>query len=101
MELGTPTKWSTLSPKRCLDGLLNTCKVPHHQVIIIYPKIILKTITGGITDIVLSLDDKYIYFTNWFHGDVRQYDITDRENPKLTGNTNKTPKINQNITQTL
>lgn len=38
-----------------------------------------------ITDILLSLDDKYLYFVNWLHGDVRQYDITDRRNPKLTG----------------
>nr|XP_050863710.1 methanethiol oxidase isoform X2 [Vespula vulgaris] len=41
--------------------------------------------SGMITDILLSLDDKYLYFSNWLHGDVRQYDITDRRNPKLTG----------------
>ena len=23
------------------------------------------------------MDDKYIYFSNWLHGDIRQYDITD------------------------
>lgn len=40
---------------------------------------------GMVTDILLSLDDKYLYFVNWLHGDVRQYDITDRRNPKLTG----------------
>ncbi|XP_046415365.1 methanethiol oxidase [Neodiprion fabricii] len=40
---------------------------------------------GMITDIVLSLDDKYLYLTNWLHGDVRQYDVTDTRNPKLTG----------------
>lgn len=38
-----------------------------------------------ITDIIVSLDDKFLYFSNWLHGDVRQYDITDRSNPKLTG----------------
>ena len=38
-----------------------------------------------ITDILISLDDKYLYFSNWLHGDVRQYDITDRKNPKLCG----------------
>ena len=38
-----------------------------------------------ITDILISLDDKYLYFSNWLHGDIRQYDITDRKNPKLTG----------------
>lgn len=40
---------------------------------------------GLITDIIISLDDKYIYFSNWLHGDIRQYDITDRKNPKLVG----------------
>ena len=38
-----------------------------------------------ITDILLSMDDKYIYFSNWLHGDVRQYDISNPTNPKLTG----------------
>jgi len=33
----------------------------------------------------LSLDDRYLYVSNWFHGDVRQYDITDRRHPRLVG----------------
>lgn len=37
------------------------------------------------SDILLSLDDKYLYFSCWLHGDVRQYDVSDPENPKLTG----------------
>ncbi|CAK9817684.1 Methanethiol oxidase [Anthophora quadrimaculata] len=41
--------------------------------------------SGMITDILISLDDKYLYLSNWFHGDVRQYDISDTDNPKLTG----------------
>jgi len=45
----------------------------------------LPSMPGLITDILISLDDKYIYFSNWLHGDVRQYDITDRRNPRLTG----------------
>lgn len=40
---------------------------------------------GLITDILISLDDRYLYFSNWLHGDVRQYDISDRRNPKLVG----------------
>ena len=40
---------------------------------------------GLITDILLSLDDRFLYFSNWLHGDIRQYDITDRENLKLVG----------------
>ncbi len=38
-----------------------------------------------ITDILISMDDKYVYFSNWLHGDVRQYDISDPAAPKLTG----------------
>jgi selenium-binding protein 1 len=38
-----------------------------------------------ITDILLSLDDRYLYFSNWLHGDIRQYDISDRARPQLTG----------------
>jgi len=40
---------------------------------------------GCITDILLSLDDRFLYFSNWLHGDIRQYDITDTRNPKLVG----------------
>ncbi|PIO71326.1 hypothetical protein TELCIR_06773 [Teladorsagia circumcincta] len=36
-----------------------------------------------ITDIIISMDDHYLYISNWVHGDVRQYDITDPENPRL------------------
>jgi selenium-binding protein 1 len=42
-------------------------------------------VPGLITDIVLSLDDKFLYFSDWLHGDIRQYDISDPENPRLTG----------------
>ncbi|XP_029436590.1 methanethiol oxidase isoform X1 [Rhinatrema bivittatum] len=38
-----------------------------------------------ITDILISLDDKFLYFSNWLHGDVRQYDISDTKHPKLVG----------------
>ena len=42
-------------------------------------------VPGLITDIVLSLDDRFLYFSNWLHGDIRQYDVSDPANPKLTG----------------
>ena len=38
-----------------------------------------------ITDLVVSMDDRYLYFSNWLHGDLRQYDISDPANPRLTG----------------
>ena len=31
---------------------------------------------GLITDIVLSIDDRFLYLSNWLHGDLRQYDIS-------------------------
>lgn len=43
---------------------------------------------GLITDILISLDDKFLYFSNWIHGDIRQYDITDPRHPKLVGQVN-------------
>jgi len=45
----------------------------------------LPNMPGLITDILLSMDDKYLYFSNWLHGDIRQYDISDPHNPKLVG----------------
>jgi len=38
-----------------------------------------------ITDLVLSMDDRFLYFSDWLHGDLRQYDVSDPANPKLTG----------------
>ncbi|XP_057689861.1 methanethiol oxidase isoform X2 [Corythoichthys intestinalis] len=40
---------------------------------------------GLITDILISLDDRFLYFSNWLHGDIRQYDISDTKNPRLVG----------------
>ena len=34
-------------------------------------------VPGLITDLVLSMDDRYLYFSNWLHGDLRQYDVSD------------------------
>ena len=42
-------------------------------------------VPGLITDLVLSMDDRFLYFSNWLHGDIRQYDVRDPANPKLTG----------------
>ncbi|XP_061699655.1 methanethiol oxidase isoform X3 [Syngnathoides biaculeatus] len=40
---------------------------------------------GLITDILISLDDRFLYFSNWLHGDIRQYDVSDTRNPRLVG----------------
>ena len=31
------------------------------------------------------MDDRFLYFSNWLHGDLRQYDVSDPSNPHLTG----------------
>ncbi|WP_318569183.1 selenium-binding protein SBP56-related protein [Salinigranum marinum] len=36
-----------------------------------------------ITDLLVSLDDQYLFFANWLHGDVRMYDVSDSANPRL------------------
>jgi selenium-binding protein 1 len=40
-------------------------------------------VPGLITDLVVSLDDRWLYFSNWLHGDIRQYDISDPARPRL------------------
>ncbi|RPJ82400.1 MAG: selenium-binding protein, partial [Acidobacteria bacterium] len=37
-----------------------------------------------VTDIDLSLDDKFLYVACWGTGELHQYDVTDPLNPKLT-----------------
>ena len=38
-------------------------------------------VPGLITDLVLSLDDKDLFFSNWLHGDLRHYDVSDPPQP--------------------
>ncbi|HWB10141.1 MAG TPA: selenium-binding family protein [Pirellulales bacterium] len=42
-------------------------------------------VPGLITDLVLSLDDRFLYFSNWLHGDIRQYDMRNPGKPRLVG----------------
>lgn len=44
-----------------------------------------KAVPPLITDINLSLDDRFLYVACWGTGDLRQYDVSDPFNPKLTG----------------
>ncbi|KAI3856194.1 hypothetical protein MKX03_027776, partial [Papaver bracteatum] len=46
---------------------------------------ILPEMPGLVTDFLISLDDGYMYFVNWLHGDARQYNIEDPKNPVLKG----------------
>ncbi|MFL5313237.1 MAG: selenium-binding family protein [Myxococcales bacterium] len=38
-----------------------------------------------LTDIELSLDDKFLYVSCWGTGELRQYDVSDPSNPRLAG----------------
>ncbi|NNC99607.1 MAG: selenium-binding protein, partial [Gammaproteobacteria bacterium] len=55
---------------------------------------------GLITVILISMDDRFLYFCNWLHGDIRQYDISDPHKPVMTGQVwmggmlNKAPVVN-------
>ena len=40
-------------------------------------------VPGLITDLVLSLDDRDLFLSNWLHGDLRHYDVSDPRNPVL------------------
>ena len=42
-------------------------------------------VPGVISVILISMDDRFLYFCNWLHGDIRQYDISDPHEPKLMG----------------
>ncbi|EEC08931.1 selenium-binding protein, putative, partial [Ixodes scapularis] len=59
------------------------------KVITIPPKKVqgwlLDEMPAVITDILISLDDRFLYIACWIHGDVRQYDISDTRHPKLVG----------------
>ena len=42
-------------------------------------------VPGVMSDLVVSMDDRFLYFSNWLHGDLRQYDISDPAHPRETG----------------
>jgi selenium-binding protein 1 len=44
-----------------------------------------KAVAPFITDINLSLDDRFLYVSCWGTGEFQQYDVSDPFNPKLTG----------------
>jgi selenium-binding protein 1 len=44
-----------------------------------------KAVPPLVTDIGLSMDDRFLYVACWGTGDLRQYDVSDPFDPKLTG----------------
>jgi selenium-binding protein 1 len=59
-----------------------------------------KAVPPLLTDIDLSLDDKYLYASCWGTGEMRQYDVSDPLHPKLIGSIHvggivrRTPHLN-------
>ena len=44
-----------------------------------------KAVPPLVTDIALSLDDRFLYVSCWGTGEMRQYDVSDPFNPRLVG----------------
>ncbi|XP_063213643.1 methanethiol oxidase-like [Chroicocephalus ridibundus] len=52
-----------------------------------------KDVTGWImpkmpaftVDLIISVDDRYLYLCNWWHGDIRQYELSKTCKPRLVG----------------
>jgi selenium-binding protein 1 len=44
-----------------------------------------KAVPPLVTDINLSIDDRFLYVSCWGTGEMKQYDVSDPFNPKLTG----------------
>lgn len=44
-----------------------------------------KAVPPLVTDIDLSMDDRFLYVSCWGTGDLQQYDVSDPMHPKLTG----------------
>lgn len=38
-----------------------------------------------IADLIISPDDRFLYVSNWLHGDIRQYELSRNCKPRLVG----------------
>jgi selenium-binding protein 1 len=85
LRLGTPGKGAGAEPPPVRSQMVVQVDPVQLMVETDSGKVEAKTIPGLITDILVSMDDKFLYLSNWLHGDLRQYDITDPEKPKLVG----------------
>src|SRR5258708_15956398 len=46
---------------------------------------VLRAVPPLVTDIDLSMDDRFLYVSCWGTGDMLQYDVSDPMSPKLAG----------------
>jgi len=56
-----------------------------------------KAVPPLITDIDLSLDDRFLYVACWGTGELRQYDVTDPMSPKLAGSVKVGGIVNRTV----
>ncbi len=42
-------------------------------------------VPGLISDLVIAMDDRFLYFANWLQGDIRQYSLANPAQPELVG----------------
>ncbi|NXM69208.1 SBP1 oxidase, partial [Serilophus lunatus] len=46
---------------------------------------IMPTMPAFTVDLVISMDDRFLYLSNWLHGDIRQYELSKNCKPRLVG----------------
>lgn len=44
-----------------------------------------------IADLIISPDDRFLYVSNWLHGDIRQYELSRNCKPRLVGQVSGSP----------
>ncbi|KAF3785231.1 Selenium-binding protein 1 [Nymphaea thermarum] len=71
--------WSALS-----SNMIRFFQTPSCNICDAFRNWIMPDMPGLIVDFVISLDDRFLYFSNWLHGDVRQYNIEDPSKSVLT-----------------
>lgn len=60
---------------------------------------LMPTMPAVITDILISMDDRFLFSSCWLHGDVRMYDITNPSDPILNGIINLGGNLGGYVTQ--
>lgn len=83
----------TLIQKNKIQQIQGSDKFMAEQVVKIPGKNLkdwmLPKVPALLSDIIISMDDKYLYMSCWLHGEVRQYDISKPNSPKLVGQVRK------------
>ena len=72
-----PSFWQGTRPVACAQGSAGdwATDVAIRQPWLSVEGWLLPEMPPLITDILISLDDRFLYFSNWLRGDIAQYDI--------------------------